>query len=96
MKIIEFNNIKYEVSYFKYYNGRSGILLTEVGNNSNTINCTLNIFGAVIVENQVVIKNWNENVGLYRTLVDNNIILPYSRTTQIGMNKGLVCNMVKV
>lgn len=94
MKKLEFNGEEYSLEYFYYQNKRIGILLVN-NNTGNKINCTINMDSKEVVENQVIIKNYDENYKIYDLLIENKIIKPYSRRIPVGINFGLLCNLNK-
>lgn len=94
MKKLNFNDNEYSIEYFNYQNKRRGILLVN-NNTGDKINCTINIDTRDVVENQVIIKNYDENLGIYDLLIKHEIIKPYSRRIPVGLNFGLLCNLNK-
>lgn len=94
MKKLNFNDNEYSIEYFNYQNKRRGILLVN-NNTDDKINCTINIDTRDVVENQVIIKNYDENLGIYDLLIKHEIIKPYSRRIPVGLNFGLLCNLNK-
>lgn len=93
MKKIKFRDVEYNVNHFRYHNGRRGLLLTETAAPGNSINCTINISSLNIDNDQVIIKNWGDNIGLYSVLVDNGIIKSYSRRIPVGLEYGLLTKL---
>lgn len=93
MKKIKFRGIEYQVDKFRYHNGRVGLLLTETAVPNNTINCTVNLASSNINDDQVIIKNWGENQGLYTVLLDSGVIKSYSRRIPIGLEYGLLTHL---
>lgn len=91
---IEFKGYLMELTVFLYNRGRVGMLMTEKWtkqfHGSITINMDCNI-----PNNEILLKNYNENIGIYEALLERNIINPLKRKIRIGNNEAYVCSLTK-
>lgn len=84
------NKLIANVEFYTYRSGRKGFrLVTE--NGETLMYCTICLDNVKVKENEVIIKNYNENKGIYGALLKAKFITPYHRKVVIGYNHGLVC-----
>lgn len=92
MKEIEFKGEKCIVKKFHYSTGNLGLKLVSKEDGMPVMSCTICMNNS-LRENQVIIKDYSENKGIYNALLENNLIKAYSRRVTVGLEYGLVCNL---
>ena len=93
MKKAIFNNIECDV-FFKSYNDtdRPRIVLVEHETGLQVVNCTLNIKNRVNIK-YALIKDYRENQGVYKALLDAKIISPTQGKIEVGFEEVFVCKI---
>lgn len=93
-KIININDkLVAKVKFFRYTTGRKGFWLVDNTNNKHLMTCTVCISTSKVNDNEVMIKDYDDNAGIYNALLKQNFIFPYIRKVEIGSNKALVCKL---
>jgi hypothetical protein len=93
MKKAIFNNIECDV-FFKSYNDtdRPRIVLMDPKTGQQVVNCTLNIKNKVNTK-YALIKDYKDNQGVYKALLDAKIISPTQRKIEVGFEEVFVCEI---
>jgi len=84
MKTIEFKGEKLKLEFFKYHTGLIGIIAKDAETNEPWGNLTIQVEKVKTEPNEIIVKDYSENIGIYKTLVDNNIIQRKRKTIQVG------------
>lgn len=75
MKQVEFMGFKCNVDINQTYaNGRKAIILTDAVDGDGVAYATINVEGALLLPDQVIIKNYSENEGILDVLIAAKII----------------------
>ena len=91
-KTIEFDNKEIELTVFIYNGGRTGILMIDLETGGFHGPATLQM-ECNVGNNEVLIKSWDHNYGLYEVLLKENIVKPFRRKLSIGMNEAHICEL---
>lgn len=96
MREITFNGTKCVVDTSKKYEYGNGtcILIKVADTREPMCFATVNIPGAAISADEVIIKDYSENFGIFQTLIDANIIKDTGRQIEIGWVKCPVAKLV--
>jgi hypothetical protein len=89
--IIEFKGYNIELRPFVYNNKKIGISLIGLDNTFHgplTINMDSNIN-----PEEIMVKDWDFNKGLYMVLLEKKLVKKYRRTIDVGLNKAFVCEL---
>lgn len=92
-KIVVWNNQECNIKYFYYSNGRKGMFLINIKTKKQIAVCTLNIDNYTFEKNEVIIKNYDSNSGMYEILHNANILKYTKKRIPIGYNYGLICKL---
>lgn len=92
--LIEFNKKIMKLKPFIYNNGRIGILMMELETNNFHGSLTVNM-SCNISNDEILLKDYNEFNGIYKCLLENNIINPVRRKMTLGLNELHVCEVTK-
>lgn len=85
MKQVEFMGFKCNVDINQTYaNGRKAIILTDVVDGDSVAYATINVEEAILLPEQVIIKNYSENEGILDVLVKAKIISEPIGSIKIG------------
>lgn len=95
MKIVDFNDTICKTEEFKYSTGVTGILLKNKDTNERVACATLNIEGVKLGVDEVIIKDYRENIGMYVALREAGVIDKARRPVPVGNNKGFICKLLK-
>lgn len=84
-KIIRFRGKKllYNDTH-KYSNGRKAIELYEEATGEPYMMVTVNIPMVALAENEVIVKDYSENEGIYLALLNADILAPTGKSTPAG------------
>lgn len=74
-----FDRTKVTVQIAKYGNNRNAIQLTEADTGFPYMTCTVNMPHVTLNSFEVLIKDYSENEGVLKFLVDNNIVTDTGR-----------------
>jgi hypothetical protein len=92
MKRIKFKHWNCEIVLTKYKNnGRTCIQL--VNNGELVLVATTNLEDIGLSVQEVIIKNYSENKGIYEVLLENGIIGPVKRFVENGFVKFYICDL---
>lgn len=89
---IEFKGNPIELNFFNYSDGKIGIMMSHCDTKDSWGNATLNM-PSDLKENEVIIKDYDANRGLYKCLLDNKVINPYRKTISVGLKEAQVCEL---
>tara|TARA_R110000851_G_scaffold316029_1_gene478894 strand:- start:83 stop:448 length:366 start_codon:yes stop_codon:yes gene_type:complete len=93
MKEVIFNDTKCVVVIKSYYDtNRPRIVLIESETGLQVANCTVNI-KCKVDSNCALIKDYRENKGIYKALLDSKIIKPFKRKIEVGFEEVFVCEI---
>lgn len=93
-KKIIFRNEPITLNFFCYNDGRIGFLMAHSETNEFWGNGTLQL-ECNIPNDEIILKSYKNNVGLYECLLENKIIKSYRRMLQIGVDSAHVCKLEK-
>jgi hypothetical protein len=92
MKRIKFKHWDCKIVLTKYKNnGRTCIQL--VNNGELVLVATTNLEDIGLSVQEVIIKNYSENKGIYEVLLENDIIGPVKRFVENGFVKFYICDL---
>jgi hypothetical protein len=74
-----------------YSNGRLAVSLLETDTHEPVMVATVNLPDADLAEDEVAIKNWSENEGVLRFLIDNDLVHPPHRKINTGFVQAEIC-----
>ena len=93
MKTVNFKGFKCEIKFLSYpTNDRPRIVLTDIDDGMQVANCTLNV-PCRVNEKHVIIKDYSENEGIYKALLDARVIKPHYGKVEVGFAHGLICEL---
>ena len=81
------------LEYGAYANERLSLKLVEHMTGEPVAVCTINV-DTRLKDDQVIIKNYSENYGMYELLKDRGIISTVRKTIPVGMNYGHICDLL--
>jgi hypothetical protein len=87
-----FNDWNCVVVKRSYPNGRLALQLIDEDDGSPVAVATVNIPDVPLGDNQVIIKDWSENEGIYDALYEAGIVSKVLDTAPTGFVYGLICN----
>ena len=91
--MIQFSSYICEIQVEKYMHGGTVIILVDADDGSTVAVATVNIDG--LGPNEVAIKDYSENDGMYQTLIDAKVIKPMHREVTQGFVTLPVCMLKK-
>ena len=97
MKTFKINNQEVRVNIEQYHNGRTAIELVCVGGEDDGVPytvATMNVPLAPLEDDQVLIKDYGENQGVLKALVDNGIVEDTEWTLEYGFVEFNVCKLL--
>ena len=71
---VKFKQWNCEIQFAKYSNGRTAIMLIDSEDGSPIAKATVNIPEVPLSENEVIIKDYAENIGMLETLVNAGVV----------------------
>jgi hypothetical protein len=77
-----FKGVECTISYLKYENGRTGLQLWDA--EGPYARATINVPEVTLAVNEVIIKDYAENSGMYLALLTAGIITPTDKTINLG------------
>ena len=92
MKQVLFNGAKCNVVKSNYQHG-NGIALELFKGNELWAIATINVPDFKLADDEVIIKDYSENRGMYKALLDADIIHPLNRHASSGFIKAPVCKL---
>jgi hypothetical protein len=84
MKTIKFLQWNCKLEFAKYNNGRTAIQLTEVDTEEPIATATVNIPSESLSEGEVIIKDYSENEGMLKALMEAGIVSSPLRYVKSG------------
>ena len=95
MYIVEFQGWMCNINISKYRNNdRTAIELTELGTGEPVAIATVNIPEENIEADEVIIKSYSENQGMYEALLTSGFISPSIRTIKSGWVLLHICKLL--
>jgi hypothetical protein len=95
MKKVKFKSWDCIVSFGSYSNGRTAIRLMDALDGAPVATATVNVPDAKLEKDEVVIKNWSENAGILRALIEHNVVLDTGKKVRCGVVSGYVCKVIR-
>src|SRR5687767_9129052 len=92
--IVNFKKWICTVSLASYDNNRVAILVNELTTGDPILIATVNLPEQELEEDEVFIKDWSENAGIYETLVRAGLILRYQSWVNLGGCNAYRCKLV--
>ena len=91
MEKINLNNtIVVTVKYFNYKNGRKGFSLYDK-NNLLLMRVTINLDNLEVLKNEVIIKDYYDNKGIYKLLLNSKFIIASHKKITVGKGQAYLC-----
>jgi hypothetical protein len=92
-KQVIFRGEPIDLTFFLYNDRKTGILMVHAGDNQFWGNATLNM-ESTIKKNEIIVKSYGDaNKGLYEVLLENEIVKPFRRMLQVGLNSAHICEL---
>jgi len=92
---IKFKNWNCYIDFNKYAsNGNNAIVLTDIVTHELITVATINLPGIRLKDDEVIIKNYSENEGILKTLVDAKIISEPINMVQHGFVTSPICKLL--
>lgn len=92
---IQFKEWTCTLSFAKYSNGRTAITLSDAEDFMPIAKATVNIPEAHLEDDEVLIKDWSENEGIYQALVKAGVISKLIETVPSGYADAFKCKLLK-
>ena len=89
--VVTLNNIECNIQSRKYNSGRLFMTLNSILDNSQVARITLDIDDVPVIDNMIILKDYNENEGVYDALLKAGVIEQSERKVSVGNNYGLIC-----
>lgn len=87
---IIFKDEPFTLEFTSYANGNNCIMMeNEIDGNKR--NATINLDGLKLTKEQVLIKDYHDNIGLAKALKEQNIIVNVGKQITVGLNKAVIC-----
>lgn len=83
------------VSLANYDNNRVAILLNKLATGDSILIATVNLPEEELAEDEVFIKGWSENEGIYEVLVTAGIVAPYKSWVNLGCVNAIRCKLLR-
>lgn len=90
--MIIFNDFKCEIQIEKYHNGNKVIRLVDAEDGMPVAVATTNVEG--LQPDEIAIKNYSENEGMYKTLVKAGVISPMHKEIKQGWVRIPICKLI--
>lgn len=91
---VKFNQWSCNIIIRNYGNGRPALQLMDAEDGSPVAVATINIPEENLKENEVIIKDYSENAGMYNALLDAGIISEQKRAVASGYIIAPVCDLL--
>lgn len=91
--MIKFNDERLTVHTVKYANGRPAIQLLDEQGFPYMI-ATVNVPNIILADDEVIIKDYSENKGIYDVLVKHKIISPAIAKIDVGYATSPICKIL--
>ena len=93
--IVEFSGYVCVLQKHYYHNGRRGIILADKDSGARVAVATVNLDDVSIQDDTVLIKDYSENKGMLKCLVDARIISKPMSTHKVGFVEIYKCKLLK-
>jgi len=87
------NKIVVQVQWITYVSGRKGFRLLDPETLEPLMTPTVSIDGVKVNENEVLIKNYSENHGIYEALLNAGFIKRANKKVRLGLNQVHACEL---
>lgn len=94
MKKVKFKSWNCLVSFGRYSNGRTAIRLIDSLDGAPVATATVNVPDVKLAKDEVIIKNWSENSGILRALIDHDVVMDTGKKVRCGITHGYVCKII--
>jgi len=94
MQTVLFQGVQCNVVRQTYSNGRISLRLVAAADGEPMAAVTTNLPEVDLADDELIVKNADENEGLLEALVAGGIVTPTGRTAQVGFNKGPICRLL--
>jgi hypothetical protein len=92
---IQFEGAQYDLDFSRYAkNGRTALVLNDVGDGDTALVATVNVPQAHLKENQVLIKDYSENHGVLAALETAGVVRRTGESVRSGMVEIPVCDLL--
>ena len=81
------------IEFHRYSNNRPALVIYH--DNEVLLKASVNIPDHLVPEGYICIKDWNENEGVLKSLIENNIIEPAIHYIPVGYCDAAVCKLIK-
>lgn len=92
MKTIMFNDITYSLDWFKYRNGRQGLILKDLAN-GEWFAGTVDLEKYQITKDEIIVKTYDRCKGLLDCLIEEGIVSKQTRAIVLGFNHVHLCKL---
>lgn len=92
--IIKFRGNKLELEFNEYFNGRTAISLIDAVSKEPYMTATTNMPHIFIKDNEIIIKDYSENEGIHKALVEQDIVGPKLYPARSGYIQATVCKLL--
>lgn len=90
---IKFRGEKIDLKFFRYNNNKIGALMTHKETNSLWGPATVNLDTAQLKSDEIIVKDYHNNKGLYKSLLEQNIVIASRRDLIIGYETAKICKL---
>ena len=94
MKEFMYNGTAINIKIARYGNGRKAIILVDATDGMPFMTATMNALQKEVDVEDVVIKDYSENMGIYEWLVAKNIIEPAHALHKLAFDSVPVCKLL--
>lgn len=91
---IQFKEWACKINFAQYEGGNLAILLTDLTTGMPIAKATINVPGLLLADNQVVIKDYAENEGMLKALIDEGIVKSTGETVRVGHVNAPICEVL--
>ena len=88
---VKFKHWNCEIRVFHYNNGRTALQLVDAETSEPIATATVNVPDAYLAENEVLIKDYSENKGMLKVLVDAGIVTDTGERVKSGFVSIPIC-----
>lgn len=93
---VEFAGYTCDLYFSRYHNGQTALTLLDVEDRSPVAKATLCVPELTLDDDEVVIKNYSENKGMYGALLNAGIVEPFDYLLSMGFGNAPVCRLTPV
>lgn len=93
-KTFKYNAARCIIKFGHYHNGRLLFALYEKGTGDKVCICTLAFSLNMFPKDEVIIKDYGTNEGLYQVLIDAGVIKRKHKTIKVGLNEAYLCKLL--